>query len=73
VIPPIFRVLQRIENYHSKIFGTMDLPGTYHQPALAVLFQEYTAFITPRDIYEFTRVPFGLLGAPSYFQELIRN
>jgi hypothetical protein len=54
VIPQIFGVLQRIGNHHPKIFGTMDLTGGYHQTALADIFQEYTAFITPRGLYKFT-------------------
>jgi hypothetical protein len=45
----------------------------YHQIALADIFQEYTAFITPRGLNEFTRDPFGLKGTSSYFQELMRN
>ena len=32
-----------------------------------------SAFITPTDMYEFTRCPFGLTQVPAYFQRLINK
>jgi hypothetical protein len=33
--------------------------------------KKYTAFVTHFGTYQFTRVPFGLKGATSYFQQLV--
>jgi hypothetical protein len=43
----------------------------FHQPPLNLTTRVYTAFIVFCDIYQLTRLPFGLKGAPSYFQQTI--
>ena len=49
----------------------MDLTQGYHQAPLSNTTKAYTAFITFSGVYEFTRLPFGPKGAPSYFQEIM--
>ena len=53
------------------IFGVMDLTQGYHQAPLTFATRAFTAFITFCGVYLFTRLPFGLKQAPSYFQEMM--
>ena len=70
-IPMISMLLQRIGSKRARFFGVMDLTSGYHQMPKSKMAQVFTAFITFMGIFEFTRVPFGLKGAPSYFQQLM--
>ena len=70
-IPMISMLLQRIGSKRARFFGVMDLTSGYHQMPMSKMAQVFTAFITFMGIFEFTRVPFGLKGAPSYFQQLM--
>ena len=53
------------------IFGVMDLTAGYHQAPLYAPHRLYTAFICFMGVFQFTRLPFGLCRAPSYFQEMM--
>jgi hypothetical protein len=55
----------------SKIFGLMDFTQGFHQAPLTLATRVYTAFIVFCGVYQFTRLPFGLKKAPSYFQQTI--
>jgi hypothetical protein len=50
----------------------MDLTAGVHQAPLADISKEYTAFTSWMGNFQFDRVPFGLKGAPSYYQQQIQ-
>lgn len=70
-IPNIKQMLQRIGDHRSEIFGVMDLTSGYHQAPLSLMAQAICAFITFCGVFEWLRVPMGLKGAPSYFQQMM--
>ena len=55
----------------AKFFTTLDLHSGYYHIALDKESKAKTAFVTPFGKYEFNAVPFGLVQAPAYFQQLI--
>ena len=55
----------------AKIVTTLDLCSGYYHIALDQESKAKTAFVTPFGKYEFNAVPFGLVQAPAYFQQLI--
>ena len=59
-------------NLHgAKIFTTSDLRSGYYHITLDNESKAKTAFVTLFGKYEFNAVPFGLVQAPAYFQQLI--
>ena len=70
-MPHIKAIFTRIGNKTPKIFAVMDLTQGYHQVGVAINSQQFTAFICFLGIFEYLRVPFGLKGAPAYFQMLM--
>jgi hypothetical protein len=54
----------RIGAKKPKILGLMDFTQGFHQAPLTLSNRVYTAFIVFCGIHQFTRLPFGLKGAP---------
>lgn len=55
------------------IFTSLDLVAGYHQIPIVETSKSYTAFVTHEGHYEFNRMPFGLVNAPSVFQTAINS
>ena len=55
----------------AKYFSTLDLRAVYHHIPLDKSSIQKTIFNSPFRKYEYVKVPFGLVQAPAYFQELM--
>ena len=67
--PRIDDLIDRVGN--ANYITTLDLTKAYWQVPVAVKDQPKTAFTTPQGLFQFTRMPFGLKGAPATFQCMI--
>ena len=68
--------MPKVEDIFSKLngatdFTTLDLQAGYHHIPLDKPSIPKTAFNSPFGKYEYIKVPFGLVQAPAYFQELM--
>jgi hypothetical protein len=70
-IPNMSEMLQRIGSLRPKFFGIADLTSGFFQMPITDGSMQSTAFITFRGIYEWTRVPMGLLPSANYFQKMM--
>lgn len=68
-MPRIQKLLERLGS--AKFLSTLDMTKGYWQIHLALESKAYMAFTTPIGLYQFTRMPFGLLGAAATFQRLV--
>ncbi|KYO29204.1 hypothetical protein Y1Q_0009973 [Alligator mississippiensis] len=68
-MPHVAELVERIRD--AQYISTLDLAKGYWQIPVAKEDQPKTAFGTPRELYEFVRMPFGLHGAAATFQRLM--
>ena len=72
-IPNIKEMLHRLGARKAKFFCKLDLTSGYHQAPLHPNSRKYTAFRTFGGLFEWDRVPMGLKGAPSFFQQKLET
>jgi len=53
------------------LFSTFDLQSSYHQVVVAPEDRDKTTFISPRGMYRYRTMPFGLCNAGATFQRLM--
>jgi hypothetical protein len=70
-LPNTSHMFDRIGAKKPKFFAVLDLTQGFHQIALSEASRKLTAFITHSGLSEYTRIPFGVKGAPPYFQQCL--
>lgn len=57
----------------AKFFTSVDLSKAYYQVPLTERAKKISAFVTPLGLFEFERLSFGMVNAPSTFQRLMEQ
>ena len=68
-MPNVLEMVEKISKY--KYFATFDLKSAYHQIPIKEEDMKYTAFEVDGQLWEFTRIPFGVTNGVSAFQRTI--
>lgn len=68
-IPTIDDLLNDMNN--SSVFSKIDLNMGFHQIRLSEKSREITTFITPKGLYRYKRLSFGISSAPEKYQHII--
>ena len=71
---PLPRIDEMVDHLHgSRYFTSIDLTSRYWQFEVHPDDQSKTAFATPRGLFEWRVLPFGLTGAPGFFQRAMNH
>lgn len=70
-MPRIDEMIEKLGQ--AKFITTLDLTKGYWQVPLEESSKEKTAFSTPKGLFQFTVLPFGLHSAPTTFQRLMNR
>ena len=68
-MPNVLEMVRKISQY--RYFATFDLKSAYHQIPIKEEDSKYTAFEVDGQLWEFTRIPFGVTNGVSAFQRTI--
>ena len=70
-LPRIDDMCNSLSKY--KVFSFLDLESSYHQIPIPESDRPYTAFEANGELYQFTRVPFGVTNGVAVFQRTIND
>ena len=71
---PIPRIQDALDSLGgSKWFSVLDQGKAYHQGFIKEDCQHLTTFVTPWGLFEWSRIPFALTGAPGAFQNFMED
>jgi len=68
-LPRIDDLVEEVAKY--KVYSTLDMKDAYHQVALQESDKTFTSFEANGQLYQFTRLPFGVTNGVSCIQRLI--
>ena len=68
-LPRIDDIVNKVAGY--EVFSTIDLRSAYHQVPILEEDRPYTAFEAGGELYQFTRIPFGVTNGVAAFQRVM--